>query len=178
MSTEPLAQPSDVAALWHPLSLTETDQVTALITKASARLRQQCPFDIDERIALFGTDPTNPIALNPDLVADLVATKVKNFLVNPDGVATSTDTAGPFSRSATFVNRYDKTGSDIRGSLQFTDADIEQIRPAVPFTAPSSFQVGVPDPQVVLPGYLTGRRGGLPGVSVVVPDVFPDRGSE
>jgi hypothetical protein len=152
--------------------------MTSLIVKASARLRQQCPFNVDDRIALFSTDPTNPIALNPDLVADLVATKVKNFLINPDGVATASDTAGPFSHSATFVNRYDKTGSDIRGSLQFTDSDIEQIRPAVPFTAPSSFKIGVPDPQILIPGYLTGRRGGLPGVAEVIPDVYPDRGVE
>lgn len=178
MAITPLAQPEDVATLWHPLSDAENVQVLALIVKASARLRQVCPFDVDARMALFDQDRTNPLALNPDLVADLVATKVKNFLVNPDGLATTTDTTGPFSRSATYVNRYDKTGTDIRGSLQFTDADIDQIRPAVPFTAPSSFKVGVPKPQVLIPGYMAGRNGNLPGAAVVVPDVFPDSGVE
>lgn len=178
VANTPLATSGDVAALWHPLSSAQEAQVTELIAKASGRLRHVCPWNIDDRIALYATDPANPMALDPEVVADVVATKVKNFLVNPDGAASSSSSAGPFSRAATYVNRYDKTGTDVRGSLHFTESDIDQLRPAQPSAIPSSFQIGVPDPQVVLPGYLTGRRGGMPGVSVVVPDVFPGRGSE
>lgn len=174
-STAPLAQPSDVEDIWRPLTSDDEPRITNLILKASTRLRQVCPFDIDERITLFGTDPTAPTALDPVLVADLVATKVKNFLVNPEGVATASQTDGPFAQSATYVNRYDKTGSDIRGSLQFTDSDIDQIRPAVPGDAPWQFQVGIAHPQLLVPDALWGP--GLIG-PVVVPDVFEGSGSE
>lgn len=179
MATEPLAMPDDVADLWHPLSTDETVRVTRLIDKASAKLRQACPFDIDERIALFTTAPTAPTALDPSIVADVVAQIVHRFLVNQDGVASGSSSEGPFSRSATFVNRYDKTGSDVRGAIQVTESDIDQLRPAVPAPVPSSFRVKVPCPQVLIPGV---RRvnGFGPGVAapIVIPDYAPGSGAE
>lgn len=173
----PLATPDDVAQLWRPLSSAEQQQVEGLIVKASARLRHAAPFDIDTRIALYSTDPTALTALDPDVVADVIATKVKNFLVNPDGVASGSETAGPFSKSATYVNRYDKTGSDIRGSLEFTDSDLDQLRPAVPADSPFAFQIGIPDPQLLIPA---GNGFGVAGrsIPVVVPDVFLGSGVE
>jgi hypothetical protein len=170
---DPLATPDDVAVIWRPLSDAEDTQVTTLILKASAKLRQACPFDIDARIVLFDTTPTDPAALDPVVVADVVATIVKRLLVNPNGFATESETAGPFSKSATFVNRYDKTGSDVRGAIQITDSDIDQLRPAVPSAIPSSFTYKLPAPQVLIPGDHLGS-----GVPVVVPDVFPDLGAK
>lgn len=126
----PLADTSDVEAVWRPLQDTEVGQVTALIARASAKLRHAVPFDIDARIALYATDPTQPTALDPMVVADVVATIVKRFMVNIEGVASSSEGVGPYSRSATFVNRYDKTGSDVRGAIQVIDSDIDQLRPA------------------------------------------------
>jgi hypothetical protein len=178
-STEPLAETSDVADLWRPLSDAETTRVARLIVKATAQLRQNCPFDIDERIELYTTDPTAPIALDPTLVADVVATVVKRFLVNVDGVASSSEGVGPYSRSATFVNRYDKSGSDVRGALQVTESDIDRLRPAVPAPAPFAFRVGVPEPQLLIQ---RGARGtgtfGSPIGPVVVPDFAPGTGVE
>lgn len=159
--TAPLAAPSDVQALWRPLGPTlttpETNGINNLITIASANLRQVTPFDIDERTALYSTDPTNPMALNPVVVAGVVAERIKSYLNNPAGAASSSDAAGPFSHSATYVNRYDKTGSDVRGSLEFTDSDVDRLRPAVPAPVPSSFTVGIPQPRVLLPNARYGR---------------------
>lgn len=161
MATTPLAAPSDVKTLWRPLgpalSSDETTGITDLISQASANLRAVTPFDIDDRIALYSTDPTDPTALNPQVVAGVVAERVKSYLNNPAGVASSSDAAGPFSHSSTWVNRYDKTGSDVRGSLEFTDSDVDRIRPAVPAMIPSSFTVHVPKPRVLLPYARNGR---------------------
>jgi hypothetical protein len=161
MATTPLATPDDVVAVWRPLTTDdEWQQVETLITKASAKLRQACPFDIDERIAQWAVDPTVTVALDPVVVADVVATVVKRFLVNVEGVASSSETVGPYSRSATFVNRYDKTGSDVRGAIQITESDIDQLRPKVPAVLPSTFSTGVPHPEILVPS--RGRRNGDP----------------
>ena len=177
-STAPLAEPGDVEDLWRPLTADETVRVARLIDKASANLRQACPFDIDERTDLFEDDPDNAQALDPLTVASVVATKVKNYLVNPDGVATGSESIGPFAHSATYVNRYDKTGSDVRGSLQFTESDIDQLRPAVPAATASSFRYRVPRPQLLIPaGRVRGRYGRGVG-PVVVPDYAPGSGVE
>jgi hypothetical protein len=167
-----LATPQDVVDIWRPLSDAETTQVSNLIIKASAKLRFACPFDVDARIALFDANPQDPTALDPLIVSDVVAMIVKRFLVNPEGYATESETTGPFSRSATYVNRYDKTGSDVRGAIQVTDSDIDQLRPAVPSFVPSSFTYALPSPQVLIPG---DRLGGRPGI---VPDRFPDTGAQ
>jgi hypothetical protein len=172
-STEPLATPEDVADTWRPLTPAETGRVMSLIEKASAKLRHECPFDIDERVGLFSTDPTAPTALDPLVVADVVATIVKRFLANPEGFASTSEGDGPFSRSGTFVNRYDKSGSDVRGAIQVTPSDIAQLRPAVPTVVARSFRVNVPAPQILLTRGLGSRDGALG--PVVIPDVFPGR---
>lgn len=172
MNTDPLATPSDVEDVWRPLTDTETSRVENLIAKASAKLRQACPFDVDDRIAQFNAGEATPTALDPQIVADLVATIVKRFLVNPEGAVTSTDTTGPLSHSRSFVFRYDKTGADTRGTIQVTDADVDQLRPAVPAPVASSFSYNIPAPQILVPGDRTPT-----GRPIVLPDVFPDRGA-
>jgi len=176
MST-PLATPEDVEALWRPFTPAETAQVEQLIVKASAKLRHACPFDIDQRITLFTTDPSAPTALDPDVVADVVATIVKRFMVNVDGFASMSETAGPFSRSGTYVNRYDKTGSDVRGAIQITESDIDQLRPAVPANVPSSFRYRVPRPKILVPAYRSVGQAGV-GRPFIVEDIAPGTGVE
>jgi hypothetical protein len=180
----PLAVPSDVEDVWRPLTDAEKPRVLNLIAKASSKLRQKCPFDIDDRIGLFtsATDPEqlDVTALDPQIVADVVATIVKRFLVNQDGVASQSQGAGPFSKSATYVNRYDKTGSDVRGAIQVIDSDIEQLRPAVPAQTATSFEVGIPDPRVLVPrgGYSGQGRIGIGLPAVILPDIAPGTGNE
>lgn len=124
----PLAQPSDVEDLWRPLAADETARVSSLIAKASALLRQIVPA-VDERIGLFQTDPSSPRALDPILVADVVATAVKNFVNNPSGVATETESVGPYSHSTSFLARGEK--SNPAGQLMYTQELLDRLQPGL-----------------------------------------------
>lgn len=121
--TTPLATPDDVAVVWRPLTPDETVQVEALILRASAKLRHAARFNIDAAIAVHASDPTSPQAIDPIVVADVVATVVKRFLVNPNGAAS--ENVGPYSR--VYVARSDKSGADVRGALAVTASDLEQL---------------------------------------------------
>jgi hypothetical protein len=140
MSGNALARADDVAAIWRSLSGAESDQVDALCAKASARLRQKCPFDIDERIALFTSSPTDPRALDPMIVADVVANIVKRVLVNPDGATSVSETAGPFSRTRGFGAGWRGAAPD--NSLRILESDIDQLRPAQPSATPATLRLG------------------------------------
>lgn len=118
----PLANPEDVAAIWRPVAAGEVARVTYLIALASAQLRARLPFDVDARIALV---PPAPLALDPVLVAGVVARIVKRALVNPDGLQSSTRTVGPYSESRTFVSG----DVDASGDVSVTDADIADLMP-------------------------------------------------
>lgn len=166
-----LAAPSDVIDLLSSAARLDQARLGRLIEKASRKLRHDCPFDIDARIATYAIDPDDPLALDPAVVADRVAIIVKRFLTNVEGVASTSQSAGPFSQSRTFVNRYDKTGSDVRGELRITEEDIDELRPAVTFTPPGVARVNLPRPEVLIPagGRYAGVRAG--GVPAVVDDV-------
>jgi hypothetical protein len=134
---DPLASADDVADIWRPLSAAEQTQATRLIGKASAMLRAACPFDIDVRIALADTDPGNPQALDPTLVATVVAGMVKRVMVNPDGAAAKTETTGPYSSSTSFTSLRDPgSAQETRGDLVVLAEDIQALRPKVGFAQP------------------------------------------
>lgn len=175
-NVSPLAKPADVTDLLPPIGDYDIDRIERHILKASASLRQLTPFDIDQRIDWFETGLGTP-TLDPLQVATVVATIVKRFMVNVEGVASRTDTEGPNSTSLTLVNRYDKSGSDTRGAIQATDADVQQLRPAVPSEIASSFRVGIPDPQLVIQHSWVRDRYGR-SVPIVVPDFAPGSGVE
>jgi hypothetical protein len=97
----PLASIEDVTLMYTPLAGADQptlDQITGLIQKASAILRQRIPW-VDDRIARFGIDPTDVGGLDPVLVADVVATMIKRFLVNQSGATNQSETVGPYSHS-------------------------------------------------------------------------------
>lgn len=122
---ESLAIPDDLAdLLMRPLADAETLVVTRLLAKASALLRQAMP-GIDDRIALYpGPDPR---ALDPTLVANVVATIVKRLSDNPQGAASKSETVGPYSASFTFAAQGETA---TRGELQVTQSDLDALRPA------------------------------------------------
>ena len=143
---EPLAFQSDLeTVLLRPLTPEETPHLLDMIEVASAKLRQACPFNIDARIAVGDDSPYAPLALDRKIVANVVAGIVARYLGNPEGAVTKTDaqTVGPYSTSASrsFVNRYDKTGSDVRGRIAITPADIDELRPATKTRVPQSIQL-------------------------------------
>lgn len=163
----PLATPDDVTDMWRTLADdAETNRVVNLIRVASGKLRQACPFNIDTRIALFARTPQNPVALDPQVVANVVATIVKRFLVNTEGFASTSEGVGPYSKSGVFVNRYDKTGSDVRGAIQVIEADIDELRPAVPTRIPGVIQLTPTHAMQPPSGWFPGPIQIAPGVWV------------
>lgn len=163
-----LAETSDLAAIWREPTSDELPQVFNLLRVASAKLRHACPFDLDSRIALYATDPAAVTALDPELVANVVATIVKRVLVNPDGLAMTTETVGPFSRSQSFVTRTDANGADARGGIHVTASDIQQLLPAVLTRLPQTISLE--------PTTRMAARG--PSWIEVAPGVYSDRGAQ
>jgi hypothetical protein len=161
-----LASLDDVATVWRLPTADETVQVLGLINVASAKLRQAAPFDIDARIALHSVTPSAATALDPVVVASVVAMIVKRVLVNPDGLATSTESVGPFSESRSFVARADTTGADTRGGIYVTASDVDQLRPAVLTRVPRSLTLAPTDRMAA--------RG--PAYLEVAPGVYSDVG--
>jgi hypothetical protein len=136
----PLAQVSDVAAVWRPVTdADEVARVTYLLGLASAKLRSVLP-NIDVRIGLV---PPDPLALDPVLVAGVVAGMVKRVVVNPEGLQSSTRTVGPYSESKTHgAQGY---GS---GELVVTAEDIAQLLPVQPRSGVRTIQTGLSDRMV------------------------------
>lgn len=120
MASTPLAETSDLEDMWRPLDTSEVQRAENLLAKASALLRQVQP-NVDARIAAFQEDPTDPIGVDPVLVATVVATIVKRFISNVEG-ATS-QSIGPLSMS--YALRGDK---DVRGELQVTSGDLQKLQ--------------------------------------------------
>lgn len=125
----PLADASDVEDVWRPLTDDERIRVGSLLIKASALLRQLMP-NLDTRMALFATDPTTRMALDPVIVATVVATAVKDYVTNPAGAASETETVGPYSHSLSYVLRGEK--GPPRGVLGYSPALLAQLEPTVP----------------------------------------------
>lgn len=120
MAAAALATTDDLAVMWRPLDPSEIDRANSLLLRASALLRQAAPH-VDARIAAFGKDATDPTGLDPLTVATTVATIVKRFISNVEGVASQS--AGPFSVS--YALRGDK---DVRGELQVTASDLQNLQ--------------------------------------------------
>jgi len=137
---ELLATPDDVAGIWQPIPDDQNQRILDLIAKASARIRQKAPFDIDARIALFEADAADPKGLDPLIVADVVANIVKRVLTNPSGILSGSETVGPYSRSQVFASRTSDAG-DAFNSLSVTDADIDQLRVAQSTNLPATIRV-------------------------------------
>lgn len=125
MSTS-LCTPDDVADMWRPFTDDEERaKVQRLIDKASGLLRQKLPA-VDVRMQTYQTLPTDESALDPQTVATVVATVVKRFLSNPDGVAHMSKALGGANVSYGYALRGDK---DVRGELIVTDSDLSKLDP-------------------------------------------------
>lgn len=125
--TEPLTSQSDVeAALLRPLSDTEAVYINRIIAQASALLRQAAP-SIDDRIDRYNADFSDLTGVSADVVAAVLAGVVKKYLVNPTGIASQTDTDGPFSHSVSYALRSEK---EARGVLQITADDLAALFPS------------------------------------------------
>lgn len=113
------------AALLRPLTEQESQYVAQLLISASALLRNASPA-LDSRIALYESDPTTPRAVDPDVVAAVAAGIVKRYLVNPKGLASTTEGVGPYSHGETYALRAE---ADVRGVMQVTAEDLATLTP-------------------------------------------------
>lgn len=137
--------------MWRPLQTAEIARAVRLLAKASSLLRQRSPY-IDARMSRFAVDPTDQGGLDPVTVATVVATMVKRFLSNVEGIVTQT--TGPYGVS--YAIRGEK---DIRGALQVTAADLDALRP---FQSRKS-RIGSIKTSPSLAPWPHGRIGGPPG---------------
>lgn len=130
----PFARVSEIK-IGRPLTADETDLATALLDRASMKLRLRIP-GIDARVT------ADPLARQAARLAVLAA--VERVLKNPDGMKQLTDTAGPFSQSRTLAD------SIVSGLLYFTAEDLiglaPSLVPGVPLTA--RVRSGYPRPGV------------------------------
>lgn len=118
---------SDVeTALLRPLTTTEENYVPGLLDQASALLRTAAP-SIDDRIARYAADPTDPTGVDPLAVATVVAGAVKRYMVNPTGLFSESKNMGPFSTSRTYKSRYDKSARS--DDLAITADDLAVLFP-------------------------------------------------
>lgn len=128
--TAPFADTSDLEDMWRPLQPSEQQRAVNLLVKASALLRQATRQTIDDRIALFTTNPTDPRAIDPIVVATVTATIVKRFISNVQGAVSQSKTTGPHSVTQSYALRGDK--NDVRGQMIVTDEDIAALTPEAP----------------------------------------------
>lgn len=75
------------------------------LARASRYVRRECP-GIDARVLLHSVDPTDPDALDPDVVADVVCEMVQAASASPGGPGISSlqEGAGPFQQTMQFTN--------------------------------------------------------------------------
>lgn len=82
------------------------DRLDQELARASRYVRAELP-GLDERIDAYKPyEPADPDTVDPDLVADIVCEMVAAAAASPAGlgVASMSDTTGPFSQSQTFSN--------------------------------------------------------------------------
>lgn len=119
-----LADLEDLKQLLYPTPIADADATlfTGLLMRASALVRQKAPHT-DARIADGSLDPM--------IASTVVAGIVKRFIKNPDGASSKTVATGPYSTSVSYVDRYEGTDGSlaVRGSLQVTKSDLDQLRP-------------------------------------------------
>ena len=89
---DPFAEPSDVEAIWRPLTEVEYSVVAARIDEASQVVRDAVP-DVDDRI--------DAATLSEATVRSVVVAMVRRVMVNPDGDSSVTEQTGPFSVTRT-----------------------------------------------------------------------------
>jgi hypothetical protein len=126
VAAQALAQPYDVeAALVRPLTALEAQYVPTLLDQASALIRNAAP-SVDQRMAAYAADSTNLTSVSAATVSTVVAMVVKRYLVNPTGIASTTETSGPFSHSTSMALRGEKGQ---RGILEVTAEDLKVLFP-------------------------------------------------
>lgn len=121
-----LVTPDDVAAaLLRPLTDSEDTYIYTLIGQASALLRNAAP-SIDDRLARYAADPTDPTGISQATVQAVLSGVIKRYLINPSGLASTSEAMGPYSTTTSYALRSEK---ETRGILQITSEDLAALFP-------------------------------------------------
>lgn len=84
-----------VESLWRPIDAAESGRVAALVVMAEALVTAE-DSGVQSRLASG--------ALARDVYEAVVVDMVRIAMANPEGVASASESAGPFSHSASFTN--------------------------------------------------------------------------
>lgn len=162
----PLVASSDVeTVLLRPLTAEEAPYVDQLCSSASSLLRNQAP-SVDNRIARFERDPTDPGGLDPGTVSLVLAGVIKRYIANPNGVVS--ESVGPFSVS--YALRGDKAP---RGVIDINDEDMRIL-----FPNRKRLRAGMIRTRPALAPRPVGRYGPMPNVDQFGEAIVTWRGAE
>jgi hypothetical protein len=118
------------AALVRPLTDLENDYIERLITEASSKLLDRMP-NLQDRIDAWTDTPRPRSALSPTLVSSVLAEVIKRRLVNPRGLWSKSEAAGPYSGSETYPGARGGDGAALSpGRLEITAEDIAELNKA------------------------------------------------
>ena len=86
---------SRIEDFWRPLDATESGRAAALIVMAEALVAAEDP-GVQSRLASG--------SLSRDVYDAVMVDMVRIAMANPEGLASASESAGPFSHSASFLN--------------------------------------------------------------------------
>jgi hypothetical protein len=132
------------AALLRPLTVDEAAIIDGVIDLASTKLRGKLPT-VDDRIAAWSQSPRPATALDPELVAAVLAGVIKRALLNPKGLWSTSETDGDYSISETYPAARGGADVDNAGGITITDADLAELAPAVT-VLPATVRLNLPRP--------------------------------
>lgn len=122
--------PAVESALLRSLTAEEAARIGGLIDQVSARLRNRRP-DVDDLIEAWSASPRPANAVDPDVVASVLAEILTRKLNNPKGLWSQSDssTDGPYSdtHSETYPGQRGGDGAGAVGGIEVTDSDLRQI---------------------------------------------------
>lgn len=133
---EPFAQPSDVAAIWRPLTDAESIVAYGWLEEASQQVRDEVPdvggLTVDERIA--------DGSLSADTVRNVVRRMVLRVLQNPESLRAITEQTGPFAVTKT------KDSSVSSGEMFISARDMARLMSKRGATGQTAFMINPASP--------------------------------
>jgi hypothetical protein len=130
--TDLVTQPDVEAALLRPLTAAEENYLPLLVEQATAQLVAAVP-NVQDRINAWGGTHAAP-ALDPALVASLLARVIARFLRNPDGASSINQTIGPYASSRSYA------GNSGLAGITVTEADLALLAGPTSYVPPRTIK--------------------------------------
>lgn len=134
MATDLVTQADIESVLLRPLTSPEAIAVNGprgLIVQLESQLRFVRPV-IDEWIAEWTQVPRPATALDPIVVASMLAAVIKRTLTNPRGLWSTSETDGDYSYSETYPGQRAGATAGTPGDLEITTDDLAKLRATSP----------------------------------------------